>query len=879
MQDPRWERLQSLFHDAGVLPAYEREAFLRTRCEDDPSLVPEVLQLLAHDARRFTLLDDGLAGVANAVLERPEALDGRRIGPYRIIRLLGEGGMGVVYLASRDDLDRQVAIKLLRDAGLSPARNVLFTAEQRTLAQLTHRSITRLYDADVTADGIPYIVMEFVEGEPLTDYCEHHACSVETRLQLFRETCAAVQYAHQHAVIHRDLKPSNVLVRPDGTVSLLDFGIAEHLVETADPRTRTALRMMTPLYAPPEQLAGGIIGVQTDVYALGVILYQLLTGQAPFEVAGCTPAQVERIVMERAPERPSLRGRAHLSKLASSQAKQRPASWPELDVLCLKALHRDPSQRYSSVEALVRDLDHYLRHEPLDARPDSVAYRARMFFMRHRLATGAVASALLLALLLAAFFTWRLNTARAATIEQAARAQRIQGFVTSLIQGGDAEEGPAESLRVITLLDRGAQEAAGLQADPPMQADMYQTLGTLYQNLGRLERADTLLSGALALRRDHSSPGDPGLIASLDALAMLRVAQGRLSAAEELAREALSSAQAPLIAPQVLARALVTTGRVQAEQGHYEEAIRTLRQALAKSSTPGAAPIDLSANLRALAAAEYSAGRYDASRAEYERLLVLDRRLRGTNHPAVADDLGALCAIMQDLGYYPAAEALARESLGITTAYFGADHPKTATALTQLGRALLYQRQYDTSEAALQHALSIEERDFGKVHAAVADTLNELGNLASLRSDYLGAQAHFQRVADIYRTIYGDHHYLVAIALSNVAYAKLNLKDYRGAESGFRDVVQRFTEALGAANVNTGIAQIKLGRTLLRERRFQEAEEHTLAGYGNLSHQTDPGMSFLQAARKDLVSEYEALGQPVLSQRYQAELSAHSASQ
>jgi eukaryotic-like serine/threonine-protein kinase len=254
------------------VPAPAREDFLRARCGDDPSLVPEVLELLAQDARRFTLLDEGMVSVADSLLARPENLDGKRVGQYRIIRLLGEGGMGIVYLASRDDLDRQVAIKLLRDAGLSPARNVLFTVEQRTLAQLTHPSITRLYDADVTPDGTPYIVMEYVEGEPLTDYCERHACSMETRLQLFREISAAVLYAHQHAVIHRDLKPSNVLVRPDGSISLLDFGIAEHLVETADPRTRTTLRMMTPLYAPPEQLAGGIIGVQTDVYALGVIL-------------------------------------------------------------------------------------------------------------------------------------------------------------------------------------------------------------------------------------------------------------------------------------------------------------------------------------------------------------------------------------------------------------------------------------------------------------------------------------------------------------------------------------------------------------------------------------------------------------------------------
>jgi eukaryotic-like serine/threonine-protein kinase len=880
MHSSRWERVQELFHGALELPDSERNAYLSERSGDDASLVPEVLDLLAQDARGFRLLDEGVAGLADSLLDRRSAFEGRHIGPYRIIRLLGEGGMGVVYLAEREDLARQVAIKLLRDAGLSPARRALFTAEQRTLAQLTHPSITRLYDAEVTAEGTPYIVMEFVEGEPITDYCERHGCNLETRLELFRAVCEAVQYAHQHAVIHRDLKPSNVLVRADGSVSLLDFGIAKHLVDLAEPasQTRTTLRMMTPLYAAPEQLTGGVVGVQTDVYALGVLLYQLLTGRTPFEVEGRTPAQFERILTQSAPARPSALGRAHLGRLTAPQSDTRAASWRELDVLCLTALHRDAAQRYGSVESLARDLDHYLRHEPLDARPDSFAYRARMFFGRHRLGASVAGVALVLALAVGTFFTWRLQSAHAMAVQQAARAQRMQSFVTSLIQGGDADAGPADSLRVITLLDRGAQEAAGLKADPAMQADMYETLATLYQNLGRLDRADALLSTALELRRAHRDPGQPGMVGSLDALALLRLAQGRLPESESLAREALGIVRtAPAASPE-LGRALVALGRVQAEQGHYDEAIRTLQEALADNSVQGAPALDLAASLRALGAAEYSAGQYDASRASYERLVTLDRKLHGANHPAVADDLTALASIQQDLGYYDAAEAFARHALSITTAYYGADHPRTATALTVLGRALLYQKNFQQAEDALQRALSIEERDFGPVHASVADTLNELGNVASMRDDYAGAQARFQRVADIYRSIYGDHHYLVAIALSNVAYVELNRKDYAGAEAGFRDVVRRFTETLGADNVNTGIAQIKLGRVLLREKNFPEAEEHTHAGYDNLTRQANPGVSFLQAARKDLAAEYHALGNTRLAQRFLSEMTAHESS-
>ncbi len=231
MDSSRWERIQVLFHQAAALPPAEQPDFLESACGGDEGLAADVLALLREDARNSSLLDQPLAEVAHKILDEdaPSSLPFEELGPYRIRKVLGEGGMGVVYLAERQDLGSLVALKLLRDAWLSPARRERFAAEQRTLAQLNHPSIGRLYDADTLADGTPFFVMEYVEGLPLTEYCGQHGCSVERRLQLFRQVCEAVQYAHSNAVIHRDLKPSNMLVKSDGTIRLLDFGIAKHL--------------------------------------------------------------------------------------------------------------------------------------------------------------------------------------------------------------------------------------------------------------------------------------------------------------------------------------------------------------------------------------------------------------------------------------------------------------------------------------------------------------------------------------------------------------------------------------------------------------------------------------------------------------------------
>lgn len=882
MNADRWERIQNLFHEAADLNPPERGAFLERACHGDAELRSEVLALLEED-QASTILDRDMGQIAEELLgEEPKGASGKlpfeAIGPYRISRLLGEGGMGVVYLAERDDLGSRVAIKILRDAWMSPARRQRFTLEQRTLAQLSHPSIARLYDADTLPDGTPWFAMEYVEGVPLTEYCRARSSPIEERLRLFRAICEAVDYAHRHAIIHRDLKPSNILVKTDGEARLLDFGIAKQMdpSESGGDLTRTGLRLMTPAYAAPEQIRGEPASIQTDVYSLGVVLYELLTGHAPFDPDGRSPGELETAILTQDPVKPSASAQASAGAhggLALSKAQ-----WADLDVLCLTAMHKDSARRYRSVEAVIRDLDHYTHGEPLEARPDTLGYRTGKFIRRNRTPVIASAAAAAIVVALVVFFTIRLANARNAALAQAARTQRIQTFLLNLFDGGDKEAGPAEDLRVTTLIDRGVAEARSLNSDPAVQAEIYQTLGGVYQKLGKFDQADTLLQQSLSERRNLAAASRSDVSESEVALGLLRSDQAKLDEAERLVREGLSSLQQslPPTAPAVI-KATIALGQVLEAKGAYTEGISLMEKAAAAQDRPGVVTPELADTLGELANHHFYAGHYEIADALNQRALAMHRQIYGDTHPKVAEDLINLGASQQDRGHYAEAERYHRQALAIHEAYYGPDHPQTAASLTLVGRALYNQKHYEEAESLLHRALAIQERAHGPVHPSVASALNDLGNIATMQNRYAEAEADFQRMADIYRSIYHDHHYLIGIAQSNLATVYLNEKQYGRAESLYREAIRRFTEALSPEHVNTGIARIKLGRALLREQRYRDAEPEILAGYGIVAKQASPSVSWLVSARKDLVEVYGALHEPEKAAPFQALLNQVSA--
>jgi serine/threonine-protein kinase len=873
----RWEQVQILFHDAAAVPPAEQRTFLESACGEDEGLIADVLALLQEDSRGSSLLDRPFADVAHSVLaEGAQSLPFQELGPYRIRKVLGEGGMGVVYLAERSDLGSLVALKLLRDAWLSPARRERFAAEQRTLAQLNHPSIARLYDADTLSDGTPFFVMEYVEGLPLTDYCVQHECSFERRLQLFRQVCEAVQYAHSNAVIHRDLKPSNILVRSDGTIRLLDFGIAKQ-VESLDipaQQTMTGLRLMTPAYAAPEQIRGQRVGIQADVYSLGVILYELLCGQLPFDLSNLAPAEAETVLLEHDAPRPSVRAKRESSSAASLSA----GSWADLDVLCFTAMHKDLERRYRSVEALIRDVDHYLKREPLEARPDTIGYRLDKFVRRNRREVAAAVAAAVLVVGLVVFFTVRLAKARDTAVAEAARTQRIQRFTMNLFQGGDQSVGPADDLRVITLVDRGVQEAHALTGDPRSQAEIYQTLGTVYENLGKLDKAEQLLNMSLKQRETLFGADSPEVAESLVAIAGLRDAQARFDEAEKLVRQGLDISKRHL-APNhpAIGKATALLGKILEDRGTYPAAIGVLEEAARLQSTPGPPSADLAESLTELANSHFYAGNYDISEALNQRVLGMDRELYGEHHPHIADDLINLGAVQYERGRFSEAESFYRQGLDITQSFYGKDHPATASALTMLGRALVSEGKLDAGAEILQQALAIQEKVFGKVHPRVAGTLNELGKIAQRRGQLDEAEQELTQAVEIYKSIYAGKHYYIGIALSNLAGVLVDKKEYGKAEKLFEEALQIYSKTLAPDHQNVGIAHVRLGRAFLRDHRYSEAESESTTGYNILTKQTTPPAIWMQFARTDLSEIYEALHQPEKASRFRAELAAADA--
>ncbi len=618
MDAQRWQWIQSLFHEAAAQPGAARHNFLAAACAADAEAMNEVLSLLEEDAHKTSLLDQDMGQVAHSLIgDAPSRPALRAVGPYRIVKLLGEGGMGVVYLAQREDLGSEVAIKILPNAWMSPARRERFALEQRTQSRLNHPSIARLYDAGALDDGTPWFAMEYVEGRPFIDYCDESGAALEQRLRLFRSVCEAVQYAHRQAILHRDLKPSNILVKAGGAIRLLDFGIAKQLdpMEGGIDLTRTGLRLATPAYAAPEQVRGEPAAIQADVYSLGVILYELLAGRLPFDFSGRTPAEAAAAIETETPERPSIAARRTLSESK--------AVWSDLDVLCLTAIHKDTRRRYQSVEALIRDIDHFLKNEPLEARPDDFRYKFGKFVRRNRRSLAAATLVLTAIACMAVYFTLRLAAARDAALAEAARTQRIQQFMMQLFEGGDASAGPAEDLRVVTLVDRSAREARTLNADPAVQADLYQTLGKIYQNLGKFDRAGELLQAALDRLKAHPE-NNSHLSENLLAMGLLRLSQGKLDEAEKLVRQSLDTARRTLPpAHPVIAAGTSALGRVFMDRGQYDRAIQTLEQAVRL-----AAPTqDLAIALNRLADAHFYAGHYEEAESLNRRVLDMYRRI------------------------------------------------------------------------------------------------------------------------------------------------------------------------------------------------------------------------------------------------------------
>jgi serine/threonine protein kinase len=803
----KWDQVMELFALALERDPEERSGFLRQACAGDDSLRTEIESLLSSFDRASTFLEDCPA--ADLVAAQSRAMTGRRIGAYRILREIGQGGMAVVYLGERDDQNyrKQVAIKMVKPGIGTEQVLQRFLNERQTLAVLDHSNIVKLLDGGSTEDGSPYLVMEYVEGLPIDHYCDHNHVSIADRLRLFRNVCSAVQYAHQNLVIHRDLKPGNILITKEGLPRLLDFGIAK-LLNPECLQTPLVTRMdgrpMTLEYASPEQVHGEPVTSATDVYSLGVLLYEILTGHRPYQVADSSWREIERLVCESEPPRPSARVSTDRERLKTT-AEMRMAEpnqlvrllRGDLDWITMKALEKDPNRRYASVSELSADILRYLSHEPVLARPASATYRARKYVRRHPFGASVAAG---IVLLLAGFAATQSFQLRRITRERD-RANRVTEFMEGMFKVSNPSEARGNSITAREVLDRASKDIdTGLSRDPELQAQMMHVMGDVYKNLGLFPRAQLLFQSSADIRRRILGSQNVETLQSIDDLAWILNQEGRAAEAEKLQRETVDARRRFFGTqnPDTL-KSMSNLAWTLDREGHYAEAEKLERE-----------------------------------------VIDIRRRVLKTDDRDTLATMSNLAATLGHEGHYAEAEKMKRETLDIRRRTLGPEHPETLTAMNNLAATFLQEGHYREAEKLQRETLELQRRILGPEHP---DTLRSMNNLAhTLDSEGRVAEAEqLQREAlGVKQRVLGPEHQDTLWAMGSLAITLQQEGHFSEAEKLQRETLELQRRVLGSERPNTLSTMIDLSTTLRKEGRYSEAEKMERQGVDTMRRVLGP---------------------------------------
>jgi tetratricopeptide (TPR) repeat protein len=822
LEDARWQQVNDIFCTAAELPTAIRAAFVAEQCGDDAALRGEVESLLGHvDATGR--LDDAVGHLlCDLSDDLGERLPVERVGAYRVISKIGSGGMGAVFLAERDgdDFRQRVAIKLVRGL-LSDQGLHRFRSERRILAALEHPSIARLLDGGSTDTGIPYLVMEFVDGLPIDRYCDTTAASLRQRLALFCQVCDAVTHAHRRLIVHRDLKPANILVTADGTPKLLDFGIAK-LIDDRDGtdnllQTTPSMRLLTPEYASPEQVRGDVITTASDTYSLGVLLFELLTGSRPYVLNHKRLDDIVRVIGEQDPPRPS-------TTVTDDRAGTLRG---DLDTIVLTALQKDPARRYSSVEQLAGDVRNFMAGRPIHARPATWRYLSQRFVARHR---AAVTVAALVVSLVAGLGVALAVAARRAERERDT-AQLVTALMTELFQAISPTVTLGNDRIVQEVLANGADRAnREFVGRPDLRARLLDEIGSAYISLQLPDRAQEVLRQSLEARQ---GAGETDSVELAETMLLLSTAYsqfgggGRVADAEPLARQALAIKRRHLSPHDArVGDALAQLGRVEDRLGvrwalvepHYRAAIDIWRGALGADSPKigqalGSVALGL-LNVGDLTGAEQAAR--EALR--IANLTKIDSNL-------IADRANqVLGEILQGRRRPAEAEPMFREGLARRLRLFGPTHQFTQSSIGYLGRALLQQGRLTEAEPLLREVVDVWRRSPGRAGGPVYRALIDLGQILDERGRTSQADAHFTEAVAIVTKAFPAGYFARGDAQS--ALADHLLKSGRNSEALALagQVLGGRRETLGDEHPAVGAALILHARALAASGKIADAD-------------------------------------------------------
>ena len=834
MQPERAERVAEIVERALEVDAAQRKPLITSLCANDQDLFAEVASLLQFQEKAQDFIETPAVEKVAEILvdEKGDLKEGELIGDYRIVSLLGEGGMGEVYLADDISLGRKVAVKLLK-FGAGAADIVRhFHQEERILAGLTHPNIAQLYGGDVTDDGRPYFVMEYVDGTRLDNYCRDRQLSIAQRLALFRKICSAVSFAHQRLVIHRDLKPANIRVNAEGEPKLLDFGIARLLdPETATiEQTMTLGAVMTPEYASPEQVRGENITTASDVYSLGVVLYELLTEQKPYKIENRTTANIARAILEQEPTRPS-NAVARDADNSKSETRNPKSLRGDLDNIVLKALRKEPERRYPSVGQFSEDIRRHLEGRPVQARKDTLGYRASKFITRNKVAVAATTLILLAIVSGLIVSLWEAESARRQrdmAQRERLKAERINTFLQDML-GAAAPEMKGIDVKVVDLLSEASRRArAEAASQPDVMADVLLTLGRTYISLGLYGPAVADLRAAVDASMKANGELYSTTATSMGWLGLALSYEGQSKEGETISRKAVS-----------LQRGLHPEG----------------------SADLGVALYSLGFNLVANGAAR-------AAEPFLQEASALIKKHLGESNGYYLATLTALGNAHDGFGDTEGAESFYRRALEVGRGVEQRYRIYLAQASGYLGMSLINKHSYADSETNLRESERIYREVLGDSNTSVAAIQSSLGKLYCLEGDYVRSEIEYRKALEIIFKYYPREHFLRLGATSGLGLTLTRANKAAEGEPYLREAFEIRKKTLPPGNILVPYTESALGECLTTQKRYAEAEPLLTEGYNEMKSAVGDKDARVVEGRQRLVKLYEGWGKSDLAERY-----------